>query len=516
MKVILINSPSRKGQSGMTLPLGLLYVGKIILNCGHEAKIIDPYLDDVSLQNFEVGDFSSIAAVIEDYQPEIVGFGGIASSYGRTKQMSLFLKKNYPGIFQIAGGALSSVYQILLNNTNIDLVFHGETETSLPLFLQYFGITDNYKQIPGVSYADGLKITRNRAAEQIKGLDSLALPAYHLIQLEPYLQNIDEWAQHYQRNIKDNGNYKLAKQIKEATYYLPIVTSRGCTHRCLFCYRHVVGHRQHSVAYVINHINYLKNNYGIKGFSFVDELFNANEEWVEEFCNALENNDLEIFYLIGGARINNISARMLRRLKETGCIEINYGQESGSDIILKELHKGVTRQQNLEITKLTTKMGLNCPVQLVIGTPKETSETINDTIKFLKEVEADNFSLNYLIPLPETPIWKIVEERRLIADMEAYLNLVAEVGGNEPLINLTAKPNKEWRRWGTLIKGQMMLYKYQKTKNRSYLYNYLLSLGLSVILYFIPKTILKRIYPRRLFRLSTLLLQPKNGSLTRL
>ena len=71
------------------LPLGLLYVGAIIERCGHEAKIADPYLDDFELKDFDSGGFGKINSIIEDYQPSIIGYGGIATSYGRTKRLSI-------------------------------------------------------------------------------------------------------------------------------------------------------------------------------------------------------------------------------------------------------------------------------------------------------------------------------------------------------------------------------------------------------------------------------------------
>ena len=93
MNILLINVPSRKGIGGFMLPLGPLYVGAIIEGCGHKAKIIDLYLDDVELKDFDHGGFfDKIDTIIEDYKPSVIGYSGIATSYGRTKQLSLHMK----------------------------------------------------------------------------------------------------------------------------------------------------------------------------------------------------------------------------------------------------------------------------------------------------------------------------------------------------------------------------------------------------------------------------------------
>jgi len=229
------------------------------------------------------------------------------------------------------------------------------------------------------------------------------------------------------------------------------------------------GVRQNSVAYVISHLKFLKDTYGITGFQFSDELFNSSQDWVLEFCDALGREGLDITYLVSGARIDKVNERLLRRLKETGCIEVSYGQESGSDIVLKEYRKGVSKALNREMTILTKKVGLNCPVQIVIGSPSETGKTINETIDFLKSVEAYQFSMNYLIPLPETPSWEYAQAHRLIADTEKYLETAARFGGTIPLVNLTKAHFISWRRWGFRIRKELKLYRYRKTNRRLYL-----------------------------------------------
>ena len=469
MNILLINVPSRKGIGGFMLPLGLLYVGAIIEGCGHKAKIIDLYLDDVELKDFDHGFFfDKIDIIIEDYKPSIIGYGGIATSYGRTKQLSLHIKSNYPKIMQIAGGPLASVYDLLLTKTKVDVVFHGEAEVSLPIFLERFEQKEPIYDIPGISYLLKGKVVRNAPAEQIKDLDKIPFPAYHLVDLSRYLHPIKNWIHHYKPLLNSNPRYSdLIKTIGAKTHYIPIITSRGCTHKCSFCYRHVRGIRRHSVTYVIDHIKYLKETYGISGFQFCDELFNSNYEWVMELCNAIEKNNLDIFYLVGGARADKIDEQMLHRMKETGCIAVEYGQESGSDVILKEYRKGVTIQQNREITKLTKDIGIFCCVQLVIGSPGETTSTVSETIQFLKDVDAYQYSLNYLVALPETPIWQYVKENKLIQDVEQYLDLVAEHGGGH-LLNLTKEPDKVWKSWGRLINKELKLYYHKKTKPKTY------------------------------------------------
>ena len=476
MNIMLIDVPSRKAT--IMLPLGLLNVGGIIERCGHKAKIIDAYLVDKERLHVNF-----INKMIEDFKPDIVGFGGIATSYRRTKELSLHIKDRYPNILQIAGGPLASTYELLLTKARVDVVFHGETEINLPEFLECLEHGKAFHNVPGISFLSNGEVVRNNPPEQIKNLDEIPFPAYHLVDLNRYLSSIKDFLAAYSFQLRTPQYAPIIKKIGDRTKYIPIVTSRGCTHRCLFCYRHDRGHRQHSVNYVIEHIKYLQKTYGIFGFEFVDELFNRDVMWVMEFCDAIERENLDIFYMVDGARVDRVDEKMLHRLKQTGCIEINYGQESGSDTILRELGKGVTGQQNKEITKLTQQVGMFTTVPLVIGSPSETNKTIDETIQFLKDTDTHVISLNYMIPLPETPIWQYVMKKKLIADVERYLDDVAELGGM-PLVNLTSVPDYQWRRWNERILYEHIKH-YYKTTGRLWLYS-LYSVGGKMRMYFGP------------------------------
>jgi radical SAM superfamily enzyme YgiQ (UPF0313 family) len=455
MNILLVNVPSRRGKGGFTLPLGLLYVGGIVERCGHRARIFDPYLYDADLGDDIV---AALRRTIEDFNPRVVGFGGISTSYGRAKELSASIRRDHPEMVMIAGGALSSVADLLLTKTDVDVVFHGETETSLPAFLDSLEKGTGFAGLTGISYRSAEGVVGTPPVEQIGDLDTIPFPAYHLVELDRYFTDVNDWLASYEVNLENlPGKEDILRRIEGKRRYIPIVSSRGCTHRCLFCYRHMKGHRQNTVGYTMAHMKFLRDHYGVEGFQFCDELFNAKRSWVMDFCDGVERENPGVFYLIGGARVDRVDEEMLLRLKGTGCIEINYGQESGSDAILKEYRKGTTGRQNRDVTILTTKkVGLACPVQIVIGSPGETNETIEETIDLLKAVEAYQYSINYLIALPGTPAWDVVEDRGLVPDVEAYLDEVADVGG-APLINLTSVPDDVWRGWASMIRREMSI-----------------------------------------------------------
>ena len=200
-----------------------------------------------SLDQFDRGDYAEISRLVDEVQPAMVGFGGIVTSYPRTKRLSLFLKKRYPQIMQIAGGPLSSVADLLLTRTAVDCVFHGETERSLPLFLEEVSVKGDLAKVPGISFLCDGTLTTTPPPQQVEDLDLIGLPAYHLVNINDYAVPIEEWINGLETDFRETDTCRaVMENIKDKKYYLPIVSSRGCTHRCSFCYRHVKGIRRHT------------------------------------------------------------------------------------------------------------------------------------------------------------------------------------------------------------------------------------------------------------------------------
>jgi radical SAM superfamily enzyme YgiQ (UPF0313 family) len=211
---------------------------------------------------------------------------------------------------------------------------------------------------------------------------------------------------------------------------------------------------------MINHIKYIIKIFETKSFCFSDELFNANRQWVLDFCDALEREGLKISFRTS-FRADNCDEYMLKRMKDAGCTQIDYGQESGSDKILKEYRKGVDAKTNTYITLLTRKQGVKCPVQIVIGSPSETLSTIQETTDFLINLGEGEISINYLIPFPETPIWEYVKKNQLIPDVENYLDEIAHWGGS-PVLNLTQIPDNMWQTLSFQMKSNIKLASLKK------------------------------------------------------
>ena len=103
---------------------------------------------------------------------------------------------------------------------------------------------------------------------------------------------------------------------------------------------------------------------------------------------------------------------MLNKLKQSGCIEIKYGIESGSPRILKLMNKRITIDQIRNAISLTHDIGIRVKAFILHGFPGENMETTKETIQLLEELKEkiDRISLFRFVPLPGSPVYNEAEK----------------------------------------------------------------------------------------------------------
>jgi radical SAM superfamily enzyme YgiQ (UPF0313 family) len=90
---------------------------------------------------------------------------------------------------------------------------------------------------------------------------------------------------------------------------------------------------------------------------------------------------------------------------------IFFGFESGDEQTLKYLKCGKTTvAENKEAVRLCQRYGFNCCGGLIIGSPGETLEQMENTIRFIdwaKKHGIMRLSVAVLYPFPGTPVWDV-------------------------------------------------------------------------------------------------------------
>lgn len=482
-RALLIQVPGSDRVGANFIPLGLLGVGGLLKKHGIQCTVIDFCLETES----------QLIEKVKAIKPELIGFGGIASSFGSAKVISRLLHKVCQDTVFVAGGPLASTYEILLEDGVVDYVFHGEVEYSLPKFIDFLETGKGLERIGGISFLkEKIKefnsgttspkwfkqnslVGRSFPEKQLANLDDCGFPDFSLTDLNIYTRDLRVWFEIYEAEINeiDALRPRVDKLLREGKYrFIEMVASRGCTHRCAFCYRHVKGVRRFSADYVIKYIKLIKEHVQVDGVCFDDELFNNDLEWIYDLFDELDNAGLGLsFYMVSGMRADKIDDDLFQRMSRSGVIDIGFGHESGSDRVLKYYGKGVTRQQNIDSIEMARRNGIHPSVQIVIGSPVETTRTIMETSEFLKETNVYNASINYILPLPETRVWKEVVGSGQVKDVRGYLDRVKRFGPTFKVgLNLTNANNRTWLFWRIFLKRTIYVNRYKDNFFRKFYY----------------------------------------------
>jgi len=93
-------------------------------------------------------------------------------------------------------------------------------------------------------------------------------------------------------------------------------------------------------------------------------------------------------------------------LRESGCVEVGIGIESGSQRILDIVNKGTKVEKNMEIVKLCRSLGLRVKGFCMVGLPGENRESIRQTADFLREADLDDIDVTIHTPYPGSLIYE--------------------------------------------------------------------------------------------------------------
>jgi len=98
-------------------------------------------------------------------------------------------------------------------------------------------------------------------------------------------------------------------------------------------------------------------------------------------------------------------------MKTSGCYRVLFGVESGNNQVLKKIGKDITLSEVKKAFKMAQKTGLLTGGYFIIGHHVDTPRTINQTIKFAKDLEADAVQFTINTPFPGTALYQILKNK---------------------------------------------------------------------------------------------------------
>ncbi|MCD4675684.1 MAG: B12-binding domain-containing radical SAM protein [Desulfobacula sp.] len=336
-------------------------------------------------------------------RPKILGITSTTLSIHAAANVAAAVKSEFSDILIVLGGphvtALSM--ETMEAFKSIDAIITGDGELSFTKLVENIFLGEKiYKDVDGVFWREGDLILSNPKTKILSDLDSLAFPAWDLL----------------------DGFPKIYRPPFHSYRRLPvgnIITSRGCPGVCSFCDRSVFGQKtyRHSNEYVVEMISYLVKDFGIREISIKDDMFIHSTEHIVEFCQLLEKKNIKVSWSCN-ARVISVNDEMLRIMKKAGCWMISYGVESGSPQMLKKMMKGATTKQALKALQLTRKNGITSKGFFMVGIPGETQDTIQETLDFIKILPLDEITINFFTPFPGSKLYEEVLNEGFKPDFE--------------------------------------------------------------------------------------------------
>lgn len=377
-------------------PQGLAYIASYLLRSGHDVSI---YQQDINHYPDE-----HLTHYLNENKFDIVGVGACGGYYQYKKILSISeainTSKQRP-FYMIGGHLVSPDPEYFLRKTQADAIIIGEGERTVEEIARRYPYS-SLSSIKGLAYRTNDKVTINERRPLINEIDNIPMPTYHLF---------------------DINHYRMLRMpnCSNRDFVMPVLSGRGCTYKCSFCYRMDKGFRPRSPESIIREIKYLQRNYGITYIAFSDELFMSSEERTTELCNAFIESGLKFKWDCNG-RLNYATPEVLQLMKEAGCVFINYGVEAVDDTVLKNMHKSLTVKQITEGVNNTLDAGISPGLNIIWGNIGDTKETLNKGVEFLY-VYDDNAQMRTVRPVtpyPGSELYYHAIEKGLIKDIEDF------------------------------------------------------------------------------------------------
>jgi radical SAM superfamily enzyme YgiQ (UPF0313 family) len=379
-------------------PLGLLYIGAVLEQAGHQIEIVPADVLQLS--------WKQIRERIREYQPDIVGATSTTENRFQSFRLIREARRALPTVITILGGPHASMAaeDCLQNISELDLVARGEAENTM---LELCRIWDERKDpkafagIQGLSLRVEGRVQHNPPQAPILELDSLPYPAFHLVPFQKY-------------------NFKFEVPGKGMLPAVNLMSSRGCPFECNFCAtpinwgRHV---RMRSPENVVQEIEALVERYGVKVIFFFDDTFNASPKRLERICDLILERKLDIYWKCD-IRIDIIDKPLLEKMQKAGLFHLSFGLEAGSERVRDEIvHKHLEVEDFHNVIKWCLELGVIPNPFFIFSHPTETWEEAQETIDIIEKYQEDiEGSIAILHIYPGTPLEKTAKEIGILPD----------------------------------------------------------------------------------------------------
>ena len=391
MKVLFVNPPQTaskyKFMGVIAPPLGIAYMAGVLQENNIDVEILDASAEDM--------DFKDVEKELLKRKPDLVALTALTPTIGRALETAQVVKETLPDSIVVMGGYHPTFNFIeTLEDENVDIVIRGEGEYIMLNLVQALENQSSLHDVKGIVFEDknSKEIVVNPEAPLIQDLDELPFPALNLLPMKKY------------------------RLLDMDTHMTTMITTRGCPMQCSFCSsaeKKKKKIRERSVENIVDEIEYLKTNYDIDTIAFMDDTFTLKKRKVMAICDEILKRNIEIMWGCT-SRVDTLDEKLLKKMKEAGCITIFIGVESADQQQLDNMCKNTTIAKIENAFKIAHKLKIRTIASVALGMPGDTKEIMNKTVKFVHKLKPNYAIYSLATPYPGTRFYKEAFEKNLI------------------------------------------------------------------------------------------------------
>jgi anaerobic magnesium-protoporphyrin IX monomethyl ester cyclase len=374
-------------------PLGILLLGTILENQGHQVRLLDQASNGYT--------FEDVINLMKRFDPDVIGISAMTVGFLSSIKIAKLAKEWNPNVKIVLGHYHPTFCaDMILKKYNhlIDYCVRGENEQIFSNLLRYLenGCNQEPTDILGISYRSNGKVKHNNDCPITKNLDELPFPNRSLIKNQ-YYQNL--------------AGIELMDSKFTTTFF-----TRGCPYNCSYCAVSKFSkriYRSKSPERLVEEILYLESK-GYSEIGFVDDNFSFNLKNVLKFCELVRKEKLDFNWHVE-MRVDKVTRELFEKMVSAGCKSVSFGIESANQRILDYYNKKITPLQSLRAIKTAKEAKIDFILGLfMIGAPFETLSECRNTVRFALNSGVDFFFLNPVEIWPGIPIWDDMVSRGLI------------------------------------------------------------------------------------------------------
>jgi len=372
---ILFINPSSAAVGLPIPPLGVLYLSAFLRENGYD----DLFVVDNNLEGYDEANLEKVIL-----NSDIVCVTGTTAQFSESVTIASLAKKH--GKVSIVGGPhATGAPEDMITRAGFDYVVIGEGERALLDLINAITNKTPIDDVQGIVFERNGGVLTTPGRKFIRDIDELPFPARDLVDMRRY------------------GN----KEVKRFEgKYTHMMTSRGCGHHCTFCGSPVIWKycRLTSAPIVFEEMMEVYNKYGISNIHFQDDNFTIHKARAMELCQLMLDSGIDWKWSCQ-TRPTGVDKELLDRMKASGCVQVEFGVESGDEDMLIRIKKKYTKKQIKNAFDIAREAGLETHGFFIVGLPQETVLSWLKTIWFARQLKLSVSMWTVLLPFPGTEIY---------------------------------------------------------------------------------------------------------------